>query len=361
MRLYPNRSKRSCPHQDSSSDLPVNHPIAGAAFMSTTSSVSASRPRAFGQRKRPILLRIPSNLLGVILLCLAFLTPPAQAEVRFDNVIGSQTLGQPVRYSVYLPPNYRQDNRRYPVVYLLHGGGTGQPSDWFTLNGLDQILDRMILNGDIRPFIAIAPDGRRDQDNEIATYFLDDQNGNMLWETMFFQDFMPSVEARYRTIGGGDARAILGISMGAVAATVYQLRAPDMFAGIAGLSVAFRTEQQVLDLSPSAYHSRYAGVLGAGLEAQDRLNKTWDALTPAALIAGTDPARFSRIPRMYFDIGADDPFFEAAAQLHVSLRNSGIKHRFKVSEGGHDWVFWRASIEDALTHLDAVLTRGYGE
>lgn len=289
------------------------------------------------------------------------LTAPATAEVRFDNVVGSDTLGRPVRYALYLPPGYDADSRDYPVLYLLHGGGSGQPSDWFTLAGLDQMLDQLIQDGVIRPLIAVAPDGRRDAANDIATYFLDDRNGATQWETMFFQDFMPAVETRHRAIGGGEARAVLGISMGAVAATVYQLRAPESFAGIAALSSAFRTDVQVLGLSPDAYRSRYAGVLGPDLEGDDRLNDAWTALLPDTLVAATDPARFRRVPRMYFDIGADDPFFEATADLHVTLRNAGVQHRFRVSEGGHDWAFWRGALEDAVLHIDAVLTRDYGE
>lgn len=289
------------------------------------------------------------------------LSAPATAEVRFENAVGSDTFGRPVRYALYLPPGYEEDNRSYPVLYLLHGGGSGQPSDWFTLAGLDQTLDRLIREGTIRPLIAIAPDGRRDDANQIATYFLDDQDGQMLWQTMFFEDFIPAVEKRHRAIGGGDARAALGISMGAVAATVFQMQEPQAFAGVAAISAAFRTPEQVLSLSADGYRSRYAGVLGPDLDGQDRLNATWNTLLPKTLAAQTNKSRFQRVPRLYFEIGADDPFFEATAGLHVAFKNAGIKHRFRVTEGGHDWNFWRGALEDALLHVDAVLTRGYGE
>ncbi len=301
-----------------------------------------------------------SMLLGLG-LSTSLLSSAAFAEVRFDNAITSETLGQPVRFALYLPPGYDAGNRTYPVLYLLHGGGTGQPNDWFTLAGIDQTLDRLITEGKIRPMIVVAPDGRRDTANEVATYFLDDSDGTMRWETMFFRDFIPAFEARYRAIGGGDARAILGISMGAMAAMVYQLRYPDTFAGVAALSVALRTQEQVLSLSADGYKSRYAGVLGAELEAEARLNEAWTSLLPTTLVQSQETSRFRRIPRLYFDIGADDPFFEATADMHVTLRNAGITHRFRVSEGGHDWPFWRDSLEDALTHIDSVLTRGYGE
>jgi enterochelin esterase-like enzyme len=305
--------------------------------------------------------RIISFALICLSLGMANFGTPAAADVRLNNSIASDVLGHPVRYAIYLPPGYDEDDRSYPVLYLLHGGGTGQPSDWFALAGLDQILDRLIKEGKIRPFIAIAPDGRRDQANNVATYFLNDHDGTYSWEKMFFEDFIPAVEARHKAIGNGDARAILGISMGALAGIVYQLRAPDTFAGVAALSSAFRTEQQVLDLSAADFDSRYAGVLGRNLEGQARLNAAWSAISAETLLSTTENARFSRVPRLYFDIGADDPFFEGTADLHIALRNAGIRHHFRVNDGGHDWIFWRGTLERAILHIDAVLTRGYGE
>lgn len=301
-----------------------------------------------------------SSVFGLA-LCLVALTQTAHAEVRFDNVVGSQIMGRPVHFAVYLPPGYRQDARDYPVLYLLHGGGTGQPSDWFTLAGLDQILDRLIRSGQIRPLIAVAPDGRRDADNRIATYFLDDADGAMRWQSMFFQDFMPAIEQRYPVLPGGDNRALLGISMGAVAAITYHLDRPDAFAGASAISPAFRRDAQLLALSPQAYEARYGGVLGMGLEGQDRITADWDRLRPENLAAGTDQTRFARIPRLFIDLGADDPFFAGASDLHLALKDAGIRHRFRVQEGGHDWPYWRAALTDALRHIDAVLGRGYGE
>ncbi|MBU2958856.1 alpha/beta hydrolase-fold protein [Paracoccus sp. 1_MG-2023] len=302
----------------------------------------------------------PASLIGT-LATFAILASPLRAEVRMQNAIGSEVLGRPVGYSVYLPPGYGRDRRDYPVLYLLHGGGTGQPSDWFTLAGIDQMLDRMIADGQIRPLIAVAPDGRRDEANVVATYFLDDANGETLWRTMFLTEFIPAIEQKYPTIGSGDGRAVLGISMGAVAGIVYQLHEPTMFAGVAALSPAFRTDAQLLALSDEGYAARYEGVLGAGLTGPARMNDIWEALRPSTLTAGADTARLGRIPRIWIDIGADDPFFEGAADLHVALRDAGVVHDFTVTRGGHDWPFWRGALQDALVHVDAVLTRGYGE
>jgi enterochelin esterase-like enzyme len=304
-----------------------------------------------------------TSILAAIFSAFVCITLPVigHADVRIQNVLPSKVLNKPVSYAVYLPPDYDDGGRDYPVLYLLHGGGTGQPSDWFTLSGIDQMLDQMILSGQIRPLIAVAPDGRRDVDNEVATYFLDDADGSLRWQTMFIEDFIPGIEDKYRAIGNGDARALLGISMGGMAASIYQLKYPDMFAGISALSASFRTEAQMLALSEAGYNSRFGTVIGSGLTGRDRLTAEWTALQPQALIAQTDLTHFTRVPRFYFDTGADDPFFEATADLHIALRDAGISHRFKTSEGEHDWPFWRGAMPDALLHIDAVLTRNYGE
>lgn len=301
-----------------------------------------------------------AGILGLI-LGIVSLANAASAEVRFDNVIASEVTGQPVRYAVYLPPGYRQDSRSYPVLYLLHGGGTGQPSDWFTLAGLDQTLDQLIESGQIRPLIAVAPDGRRDEANEIATYFMDDADGELRWQTMFFDDFMPAIELRYPILAGGQNRALMGISMGGVAATIFNLTRPGEFAGSAVISPAFRRDGELLGLSAPAYEARYGGLLGPGLEGRDRLTPEWEEMRPEKLAEATDQSIFGRIPRLFIDLGADDPFFAGAADLHIALRQAGIQHRFRVREGGHDWVYWRDNLVEAILHVDAVLTRGYGE
>lgn len=281
--------------------------------------------------------------------------------VSFKNTVASPTLGRLVSYALYLPPGFEKDSRSYPVIYLLHGGGSGQPSDWFTLARIDQVLDRLIAAGEIPPVIAIAPDGRRDLHNEVATYFMDDADGLTRWEEMFRTEFLPTVEMRHSALGTGQNRAILGLSMGGVAAVTFQLRQPDDWAGIAALSAAFRTQEQITGLSQPAYDARYGGWFGVGLKGSARLNEQWAQTEINTLIAKANKNEFSRIPRIYFDIGADDPFFAGNAETHLTMQETGLRHRFRVREGGHDWNYWRAGLDDAVLHLSAVLTRGYGE
>ncbi|MBP0616496.1 alpha/beta hydrolase [Jiella mangrovi] len=259
----------------------------------------------------------------------------------------SRILGKDVYYTVYLPPNYDAGNRKYPLVYLMHGGWDGRNEDWFRYGGVDQILDRMINSGELPPFIAVTPEGRRDEDNQFYTYYMNDADGGYRWEDMFRQEFMPHVEKTYRVIEGKYARNIIGLSMGGYAAIAYALKDPELFASAAVLSGAFRTDAQTIALDQSGYDKRYGKAWGLGLRGVERLNEHYRANSVFELAKGFEPTGWGQT-RFYIDCGADDVFFDGNAALHIAMRDLKIDHRFRVREGKHDWNYWRMAVPDAL-------------
>lgn len=281
--------------------------------------------------------------------------------VREGNVLASKLLGHPVDYALYLPPGYEADSRRYPVIYLLHGAGDGQPADWFRMAGIEVVLDRLILAGEMPPVIAVAPDGRRASGDPRATYFLDDADGGYRWAGMFLEEFIPQVESRYRSTGDPRMRGLMGISMGGFAAVLHQLRHPGLFGGVSALSAAFRTPEQFAAMKQEDYDLRFGGAFGSGLAGQARLNEAWARADVLSLLGQVEAGPFARWPRLYLTLAADDPFFAGNAAVHLALGEAGIRHRFTVTEGRHDWIFWRQALPEALRHLGAVLMRQYGE
>jgi hypothetical protein len=59
---------------------------------------------------------------------------------------------------IYLPPNYTRGHLRYPVLYLLHGGG-GDAADWVTFGHIRSIMDGMAEADPSRAAIVVMPDG----------------------------------------------------------------------------------------------------------------------------------------------------------------------------------------------------------
>ena len=66
------------------------------------------------------------------------------------------------RVYVYTPPGYRSGTERYPVLYLLHGGG-GDEEAWTSMGRTPQILDYLIAQGKTKPMIVVMTNGNADQ------------------------------------------------------------------------------------------------------------------------------------------------------------------------------------------------------
>ncbi len=66
------------------------------------------------------------------------------------------------RMYVYTPPDYMSRNVRYPVLYLLHGGG-GDEDQWINLGRTNVIMDNLIAAGKVKPMIVVMPNGNANQ------------------------------------------------------------------------------------------------------------------------------------------------------------------------------------------------------
>ena len=104
-----------------------------------------------------------SRLASLALVLLLGLARPLIAQVAHGTVseglvIESKTLGKPVRYTIYLPPDYVDSHRFYPVVYLLHGYSDNDMG-WLQFGEANRLVDEGIANGSIPPMILLMPDG----------------------------------------------------------------------------------------------------------------------------------------------------------------------------------------------------------
>lgn len=115
---------------------------------------------------------------------------------------------------VYLPPGYRPD-RRYPVLYLLHGV-PGSPSEYWGSLKLAQHLDAMFAAG-AAPYVVVTPDGPGNGEWAGA------------WERYVVGDVVPFVDAHVSTVASRAGRAIEGLSAGGYGAVDIGLRHPELF------------------------------------------------------------------------------------------------------------------------------------
>ncbi len=140
------------------------------------------------------------------------------------------TRGYPYIYQVYLPPCFSAESEsRYPVLYLVPGRG-GAPDIWFTA-GLGDVVDQMILSGEIPPFIIVATENI-DSDSMADT---------------IYNDLIPHIEENYPIAKDRKHHAVAGGSLGGVAAYRLAFQYPDTFssAGIFGAGAISGEENRI--------------------------------------------------------------------------------------------------------------------
>lgn len=254
----------------------------------------------------------------------------------------SQILNKEVRYTIYVPFDYQHSTRRYPVLYLLHGY-TDNDTAWVQFGEVNLIADRAIAEQQIAPMIIVMPDAG-------TSWYINDYQNKVRYEDMFFQEFIPHIEATYRTRPAKEFRAIAGLSMGGWGTLVYAWRHPEMFAAAAAFSAACWTDEDIINLPEKVYEQIMAPLFGPGLKGQERLTEHFRSYNPLDLIK-SQPVDKIKTVRLYLDCGDDDFLYKGNAALHVALRDRQIPHEFRVRDGGHTWSYWRSGLLEALKFI----------
>ena len=272
---------------------------------------------------------------------------PRLDELRFTT----PALVGETRVRVLLPAGYDDEpERRYPVLYLLHGG-TGSYLDWTTQGNAEALsLDD--------PLIVVMPDA--------SGYggYIDWWNfgagGPPMWETYHLRQLLPWIDANYRTTGDRDGRAVAGLSMGGGGSMHYAARHPDLFTAAAAFSGAVDSNTipvQAL-IQTSGLQDGHLPGSNTGLrvteEARWRGHNPWDlAENLETLFLQLDTG--NGLPG---GPGGDtgDPVeagvHEMMTNFHVRLTELGYPHLWNdYGAGGHAWFYWKRDLAELLPRL----------
>jgi len=271
-----------------------------------------------------------------------------QGKVLEGRHLTSAVLGRDVNYAVYLPPDYDLSTRRYPVVYLLHGY-TDDESGWIQFGEVNLAADRAIAAREIPPMIIVMPDGG-------VAWYINDALGQARYEDMIVREFIPHVDATYRTRPDRQFRGVAGLSMGGWGTLVYVLRHPDLFAAAAAFSAGIWRDEDFVAMEQKMFDRILGPVFGAGLAGKDRLTAHFRAHNPLDL-AGSLSEESLKKARYYLDCGDDDFLIAGNMALHQVLLNRKIPHEFRVRDGAHTWSYWRIGIVDGLAFIGRSFNR----
>jgi S-formylglutathione hydrolase FrmB len=277
--------------------------------------------------------------IGLLLVLLGSLGTAA-AEGRIEcNVLASRILRRPVRYCVLLPPGYDSNpSRRYPVLYFLHGLGENERALLET--GGWNLVEDLRQGGKIGDFLIVTPEAW-------ASFYVNDASGQFRYSDFFLEEFMPSIESRYRIRRERRSRAITGISMGGYGALRFAFRYPESFAAVSAESAALMTaspeELNSAILSGTPLGRLLGTVFGNPIDVQH-----WKDNDPLVLAKRNQAA--IRGVAIYFNCGREDQFeFASGAEaLHRELDAEAIKHEYHLYPGDHSASYF-------LRHFDEVI------
>ena len=246
----------------------------------------------------------------------------AHGEVR-TLLYASRSNGVTRELTVYVPPGYDQArNRRYPVLYLLHGFANDHHS-WHRYGRANDILDNLLAQQKIQPFLVVMPlgyGGARVNGDGTGVPPEGDVRGSVeLYERDLLEDVVPMIDRTYRTIADRKHRAIVGFSMGGGQAGRIGLRHLETFSHVGIMS---------------------AGMGGGG-------GTTSSAATePIATLAANPAKANASIDLLWIACGKEDAALKGATTLHQALEKAGIEHTFLETEGAHHWRVWRRYLRD---------------
>lgn len=224
---------------------------------------------------------------------------PESANARLRHgTFRSDSMGIDVGYVIYLPPGYSEQvnvQRRYPVVYHLHGGRVG--SEIRSMRLLPSI-DGSIQSSAVPPRIYVFTNG-----GKLSHYdYLDS-----LGETAFVKELVPHIDNNYRTLSTRSGRAIEGFSMGGRGTARIMFKHPDLFCSAIPMAGGHQHEKRV---------SENNGQENNGVVLDPRYN-SWDL---ARDFAGKD----SPPPSILVVVGTRDRNYTANLEWMDHLESLGI-------------------------------------
>jgi enterochelin esterase-like enzyme len=212
----------------------------------------------------------------------------------------SKSVGSKRKMVIYTPPGYLPE-RKYPVLYLLHGAGDNE-TGWQRNGAANIILDNLYADQKLVPMIVVMPNGVARSPGSNPQGGDRGRGRNNAFETDLLQDIVPFVESNYAAQPDAEHRAIAGLSMGGGQALSIGLAHVDTFAWVGGFSSALFGSQ-------------------------------------AELIA--DPAKLTHLRLLWLSCGNADRLIDGSKALHDALEQQKIPHVWHIDAGSHSWPVWK--------------------
>jgi S-formylglutathione hydrolase FrmB len=309
--------------------------------------------------------------LAVALLCLgALVAGPAGAAPQAGLVevgrrslsprlveltLHTTALGRDTKVRVLLPASYDHGQDRYPVLYLLNGGG-GSWLDWTEQGDAEKATAGTAA-------IVVMPDGG--QGGNYTDWYGADASGiKPAWETYHLTQLLPWIDDHFRTEADRSQRAVAGLSMGGNGALHYAARHPDLFVAAASFSGANDVFHPIMYPITETTEISNGALPGSVFGPRATEEVRWHASNPVDLADNLGGVWVS----LAFGNGKpggpdgntgidiiETAVYDSHVALHENLLAAGVPHVYDdYGPGAHNWYYWQRDLRQALPRIMAV-------
>jgi enterochelin esterase-like enzyme len=218
-------------------------------------------------------------------------------------------------FYMYTPPGYDENTtEKYPVLYILHGGGEDQRG-WATQGKTDLIIDNLIAQKKAVPMIVVMVDG-----NMPVGGF--GEESLKIFEKELKQAVIPFVEKNFRVKTDANSRALAGLSMGGLQTLHAGVKNTEMFAYLGVFSSGWWANQ------PALANPQYEFMKNNADKINSNLKQFWIAMG-----------------------GKEDIAWQNCRTMMAKFDEMKINYKYSEYPGGHTWPVWRNNLYNFAQNL----------
>jgi putative tributyrin esterase len=253
--------------------------------------------------------------------------PRLTASVKMlDVTFHSASLNRDMQYRAVLPAHAAAD-QKFPVLYLLHGGGGGF-RDWSNYSDVAGYAEQGL--------ILVMPEGH-------SSYYTNSADRPQdRYEDYIVHDLIADVERRLPAVAGREHRAIAGLSMGGFGAMVLALKHPDVFVFAGGLSSALDVPERPFSIKRVGQWRAHKSIFGPW-DSQSRRDSD-----PFVIARSIDPGR---APYVFLTCGDQEGLLAVNRKFAALLRERKFHYELHTVPGGHDWNQWNQQVPTLIDSL----------
>lgn len=260
------------------------------------------------------------------------------ALVPIEAKLESKLMARSMPYRVLLPKNYESEKqRRYPVIYLLHGL-MGSHRNWTDLT-------KLTTHARDFDFIIVTPEGNNGWYTDSATV-PDDK-----YESYIIKELIPEVDAKYRTMAARDSRAIAGLSMGGYGAIKFGLKYPGQFR-LAGSFSGALGAASIRDGSPGPNIGRSIENIFGPVGSESRASNDIFGIVRSLTAVDT-----KSLPFIYIDCGTEDFLFANNREFISLVVEKKVPHEFRQLPGAHNFTYWNTQVLEFMRVAERQLSK----